>query len=153
MLCLTFSESGSYFLTQKFLKKPWKMAFLNAQYNRFLSSRPIQKDLLRNFLWPNFDFNSFERLALLCQKMLSTSSLKNLKKDLKMTISNAQKILFLSSRSIQKHFLRTLLWPSFDLNRFERFALPSQKMLSTSSLKNLQIPEYRCFETLRTFDF
>ena len=129
------------------------MAFFDAQYNRFLSSRPIQKDLLRNFLWPNFDFNSFERLALLCQKMLSTYSLKNLKKDLKMTISNAQNILFLSSRSIQKHFLRSLLWPSFDLNSFERFALLFQKMLPTSSLKNLKKDWKRSFWNAQNIRF
>ena len=59
------------------------MTFLNTQHIRFLSSRQIQKHLLRSFLRRNFDLNSFERFALLSQKMVSTSSPKNLKKKLK----------------------------------------------------------------------
>ena len=125
----------------KLWKKTWKMTVPNAHKIRFLSSRSIQKHFLRRLLWPNFDLNSFERFALLSQKMVSTSSLKNLKENRKMTFPNAQNIRFLSSRSIQKLFLRSWLWPNFDLNSFEHFPLPSQKMVSTSSLKTLKIAE------------
>ena len=46
-----------------------------------------------------------------------------------------------SWKYLSNHFLRSFLWPNFDLNSFERFALLSQKMVSTSSLKNLQTAE------------
>ena len=35
-----------------------------------------------------------------------------------------------------KLFLKSFLWPNFDLNSFDHFASLSQKMVSTSSLKN-----------------
>ena len=56
----------------------------------------------------------------------------------------------LSSRYPQDHFLRSLLSPSFDLNRFGRFASLSQKMVSTSPLKTLEKSEKRPFQTLTT---
>ena len=56
----------------------------------------------------------------------------------------------LSSRQLQNHFIRSFLWPNFDLSTFEHFALLSRKMVSTSSLKNLQ-KHWNSFETLRTF--
>ena len=37
-----------------------------------------------------------------------------------------------------KYFLRSFLWPNFDLNTLERFASFSQKTVSVLSLKNLQ---------------
>ena len=96
---------------------------------------------LRSFLRLNFDLNNFERFASLSRKMVPTSSPKIVKKNWKMTFPNAHNICFLSSRSIQKHFLRRLLWPNFDLDSFERFALLFQEMVSTSSPKNLPTAE------------
>ena len=60
---------------------------------------------------------------------------------------------FFSSRYLENHFLRSFLWPHFDLNSFELFVLLSQKMVSTLSLKNLKKSEKCSFQTLRTFVF
>ena len=60
---------------------------------------------------------------------------------------------FQSSKLLQNHFLRSSLYPSFDLNSFERFASLSQKMVSTQLLKNLQKSQKCPFQTLKTFDF
>ena len=61
--------------------------------------------------------------------------------------------LFFSSRQLQNHFLRSFLWPNFDLNSLERFTSLFQKMISTSSLKNLQKTEKCSIQTLTTFVF
>ena len=61
--------------------------------------------------------------------------------------------LFFISRQLQNHFLGSFLWPNFDLSSVERFASLSQKMISTSSLKNLQKAEKCCIQTLTTFIF
>ena len=60
---------------------------------------------------------------------------------------------FLSSRKIQNHFVRSFLWPNFNLNSFERFGSLSQKIVSTSSLKNLQKTAKCTFQKLRTCGF
>ena len=111
-----------------------------SEHSVFRSSYP-KNHFLRSFLWLNFDLDNFQFFASLSQEVLPTSSPKIKKKNWKMIFSNAQNIRFLSSRSIQKHFLRSLLWLNFDLNSFKRFSLRSQKMLSTSSIKNLQTAE------------
>ena len=54
---------------------------------------------------------------------------------------------FLSSKKLQNHFLRSFLWPNFDLITFEHFASLSQKMVSILSLKNFRETEWS-FETL-----
>ena len=60
---------------------------------------------------------------------------------------------FLTSRWLQNHFLRSFLWPNFDLNSFESFASLSQKMISTLSLKDLQKTENCSFQMLRILVF
>ena len=62
-------------------------------------------------------------------------------------------ILVSSFRKCENHYPRSSLWPNFDLNNFERFASLSQKMVSTSSVKNFQKTEKCSFQTLRTFVF
>ena len=61
--------------------------------------------------------------------------------------------LFLSSRSLQNHFLRSFLQPNFDLITLERFLSLYRKIVSTSSLKNLQKTKKCSFQMLRTLAF
>ena len=101
-------------------------------------------------LWPNFDLNHFCRFALLSHKMVSTLSLKICKKP-KMSLSESSEHLFLISRSLQNHFLKSFLWPTLNLIGLEVSVLLSQKMVSTLLLTNLQKTEKCPFQTLRTF--
>ena len=80
---------------------------------------------------------------------LRTASIKNLQK----CYFKCPQYSFLSSRKLEKHFLRSFLWPNFDLNSSLRFASLSQKMVSTLSLKNFQKTEKHPFQTLRTVAF
>ena len=72
-------------------------------------------------------------------------------KKLKNSLFKRSQHSFLSSSLLQNHFLRRFLWPNFDLNSFERFALLFLKMVSTLPLKTLQKTEKWSFQTLRTF--
>ena len=96
-------KNGFNFVTQKFAEKLKNALFKRWQHS-LLSSRLLQNDFLKRFLWwnfdlnrrsfllpnfdlnrrsflrPNFDLNSFDRFASLSQKTVSTSSLKNLQK-------------------------------------------------------------------------
>ena len=74
-------------------------------------------------------------------------------KNLKNALDKRTKHWLLSFRRLQNHFLRSFLWPNFDLNCFERFAWLFQKMVSTLPLKNLQKTEECPFQMLRTFVF
>ena len=49
----------------------------------FLSLKYLQNHFLRNFVWANFDLNSFERFASLSLKVISTWSCRNLQKTVK----------------------------------------------------------------------
>ena len=60
---------------------------------------------------------------------------------------------FLRSGQLQNYLLKSFLWPNFDLNSLEHFASFSQKMISTSSLKNSQKTEKCSFKTLTTYIF
>ena len=71
-------------------------------------------------------------------------------KKLKNALFKHSEHLFLSSRYLQNIFLRSSLWPTFDLKFFERFASLSQKMFSPSPLKNLLKCEKCSFRMLRT---
>ena len=74
-------------------------------------------------------------------------------KKLKNALFRRSEHSFFSSRQLHNHFLRSFLWPNFVLNSFELFASLSQKLVSTSSLKNLQKTEKCPFQKLRTFGF
>ena len=56
-------------------------------------------------------------------------------KKLKNALFKAFKHSLLSSRFLKSQFLRSSLWPNFDLRSYERLASLSQKMVSISSLK------------------
>ena len=112
-----------------------------------LELKEASNHFLRKFLWPNFNLNSFWCFASLSQKMVSTSSLKNCKK-LKISFSKCSEHSFYLSRLLQNHFLKSLLWPTLNLNVLEGTVSLSQKTVSTSSLKNFQK-----LKRLRTFVF
>ena len=99
-----------------------------------IAAKPFSEKLL----WPNFDLNSFKWFASPYKKKVSTSSLKNLQKTKKRTFQTFRKFI-IESKVASNHFLRSFLWPNFDLNSFEHFASLSQKTVSISSIKNLQI--------------
>ena len=69
--------------------------------------------------------------------MVSTSSLKNLQKIEKRHFQTLKTFVF-ELEVASKAFSKSFLWLNFDLSHFEHFASLSQKMISTSSLKNLQ---------------
>ena len=102
--------------------------------------------------WPNFDLICLKRSVSLSQKIVSTSSLKNVQK-LKNDLFKRSQHSFLSSRWLENHFPRSFLWPSFDLNNFGRFAWVFQKMVSNSSPKTLEKTEKVPFQTLTTLLF
>ena len=60
---------------------------------------------------------------------------------------------FLSSRMLQNHFVRMLFCLNFALNSSEYFAWLFQKMISISSLKNLQKTGKCSFQMLTKFAF
>ena len=87
---------------------------------------------------------SLERFPSLCQEVISLWSLKNLS-NLKNESFKHTQHPFLSLKYLQNHFLRNFVWANFDLNSFERFGSLFHKMVSTSSLKNLQKIKKRPF--------
>ena len=58
---------------------------------------------------------------------------------------------FLSPKLLDIALLRSYLSANFDLSSLERFALLSQKIISTWSIKNLEKTEKCAFQTLTTF--
>ena len=74
-------------------------------------------------------------------------------KNWKMPYPNAQNIRFWAQGSCKNHFLRSFLWPNFDLNGYGCFALLSQKMFSTSTPKISKKSEKYYFQMLKTFGF
>ena len=111
----------------------------------------LQNHFLRSFLWPNFDLNSFECFVSLSQKMVSNSSFKNQQKTEKCSFQTFWTFVF--DLKVPPKPFSSSWWPNFYLNSFERIASLSQKMVSTSSLKNLQKTEKCTFQKLRTIAF
>ena len=58
---------------------------------------------------------------------------------------------FLSPKLLDIALLRSYLSANFDLSSLERFALLSQKIISTWSIKNLEKTEKCAFQTLTAF--
>ena len=81
-LCLTFPENGFNFNTQKVEKNPEKCHFQKLKTFAF-EIKVASNHFPKSFLWPNFNLNGLEDSALLSQKTVSTSSLKNLKRIVK----------------------------------------------------------------------
>ena len=129
-----FPRKSFQFCQLKICKKLKKAIFKCPQY-LLLSSRKLQNHFLRIFLWSNYDLNNFQHFTSLSQKMVSTSSIKNLERTKKCYFWMPT-IFVLSSRKLQNQFLRSSFWSNFDLNSFWCFASLSQKMVSISSLKN-----------------
>ena len=111
----------------KIWKKLKNAIFKRPQY-WFLSSRKLRNHFLRRFLWPNFDLNNFKCFALLFQKMVSTSSLKNCKKRENFTFQMLTPFV-LYRKVASKLFSKKLPMTNFSV---------SQKTVSTLSLKILQ---------------
>ena len=116
MFCLTFPENGFKFVTQKTCKKLKKYSFQTLRTFAFelkVTSKPFSKNILRSFLWPNFDLSSFERLASLSQKIVSTSSLKNLQKIEKCSFHTLRTFVFeleVTSKPFSKKITITKFW-------------------------------------------
>ena len=129
----------------KMCKKVKSIYFKPTQY-LFLSSRKLQNPFPASFRWPNFDLITFEHIASLSQKLVSTSSLKNVQK-IKNTIFKRPQHLFLSSSKLQNHFLRRFLLRNFDLISFWCFSLLSQLRYSKIWKKSKKC----LFQRSRTF--
>ena len=84
--------------------------------------------------------------------MVSTSSLKNLQKTERCSFQRLSKFVF-QLKVASKPFFRKLRQPHFNFNSLERFASLSQTLVSTSSLKSLQITEKCYFQTITTLVF
>ena len=102
----------------------------------FLSSRLLQNHLLRSFFWPNFDLNRFERFVSLSRRTVSTLSLENLQNTEKSPFWTLRTfVLELKVASIP--FSKKLPVTKFRFKQFWAPCLTLQKMVSTSSIKNL----------------
>ena len=110
-----------------------------------VASKPFSKML------PMTTFG-FERSASTSQKMTSTLLIKNLQNSEKCHCPMFRTYIF-NFKVAWNHFLKWFLWPTLNLNRFECFAWFSQKMISTSPLKNLRNNDTYHFSRLRTFVF
>ena len=103
--CLNFPENVLTSSLKNF-KKTQKSSFLTHGIFAFelkVASKPFSKRIPP---WPNFDWSSLEGLASLSQKMVSISSLKNLR------------TLVFELKVAPKQFSVKFLIPNFDLNRF-----------------------------------
>ena len=76
---------------------------------------------------------------------------KKLQKHWKFPFPNAQTNSFLTWGLLKNHLLKSSLWPNSNLIGLEFNFLLSQKMVSTSLLKNLQKTEKCPFQALKTF--
>ena len=111
-----------------------KFIFYEGSYNQILIS------IVLNAL-PHFPRNRFQLCHSKTCKKLNNALLKH------------SQYSFWRSRYLQNSFLRSFLWPKFDLNSVERFASLCQKIIWTLSLKNLQKTGKWNFQTLWTFVF
>ena len=136
-----------------FAAKIWKIPFSNSQNIRFRAPGSFQNRFIRSFLWPNFDFNSFERFASLFQKKpklpskpfskmlpffkdfwtlcltfskktVSTLPLKNLQKTEKCHFSRFTIFVF-GLKVASKPFSKILYMNNFEFKKFWFFALLS----------------------------
>ena len=142
--CLAFPENGFNFVTQKFAKNLKNALFKRSEHS-FLSSRCLQHYFVRNFQWSDFDLNTLPHSQT---KWFQLRQSKISKKPRNAIFKRPQYWL-LNSRNLQTHFLRSFLWPYFDLNSFWCFVSLSHKMISTSSIKNfkkLKISLSKCKE-------
>ena len=133
--------------------KKQKNALSNAQNIRLFELNVVSKPFSKKLSMTKFWFKKFENFAWVSQKIISTSSIKNLQKAKKNPIFKRPQYWFLSSMWLQNHFLKSFLWPNFDLNSFWCFASISQKIVSTLTLKNFKKSENLPFQMLRTFVF
>ena len=99
-----------------------------------------------------FWFKKLEHFASFSQKIVSTSSIKNLQEN-KKCYFQMPTVLVLELKAVQNRFLRSFLWSNDDLNSLWCFASLSQKMVSTSPPNNLQKTEKFSLQTFRTFVF
>ena len=126
--------------------KKLKISLSKCLEHSFLISRSLQNYFLKSFLWPTWNFIRLESSLSLSQKWFQFRHSKICEK-LKNVFFKRSEHSFLSSRSLQNHFLRNFLWPNFDLNSFEHFVWLFQEMVSTSSIKNLKKTKKWNFQT------
>ena len=127
MFCRNFLRNGFNFVTQK-LQKTKNFPFRMLKH-LFLISRLLQNHFLKKLPTANF--------VLLCQKMISISSLKTSQKTEKcpfQMLTTFASELKVASKPLSTKFFMT----KFDLNSFSHLASLSMKMVSTSPIKNLQ---------------
>ena len=149
-LCLAFSGNGLNFVTQK-LAKNGKRLFQNGHNICFLAqrcSKTISKEGSYGQILIKIDFKSLPQFLRKWFHFRHSKTCKKLKNAL---LKRSHSVL--SSRLLQNHFLRRFLWPNFKLDRFESFVSVFLKMVSNSSLKNLQKNEKCSFKMLIAFVF
>ena len=123
------------------------MPFPDAQNIRFepkVASKPFSKKLHTTKL------KKFWCFASLSQKTVSTSSLNNFRKTEQCPFQTLETFVFelnVASKPFSKKLHMT------ELKSFRCFASFSPKIVSTSSIKNLQKTEKCPFQTLRPFVF
>ena len=92
-------------------------AFKHIQHS-FWSLRYLQNHFSRNFVWANFDLNSFERFASLSLKVISTWSCRNLQKTVKCPFQRLTTFVFevkvasntFSKKLLMSNFLFKYIW-------------------------------------------
>ena len=142
MLSFTFPEKGFKFVTQKSAKN-WEMLFSNVCNIDFWGQvmNNIFYDTSFDQIFIQVLFNAFPHFARKWFHFGHWKICQNLKDE----AFKQTKHSFWSLRYLQNHFLRNFVWANFDLNSFERFGSLFHKMVSTSSLKNLQKIKKRPF--------
>ena len=127
MFCRTFLKNGFNFVTQK-LQKTKNFPFRILKH-LFLISRLLQNHFLQKLPIANF--------VLLSQKTISISSLKTLQKTEKCPFQILTTFVF-ELKVASKPFSTKFFMTKSDLNSFPHFVSLSLKLVSTSSIKNLQ---------------
>ena len=88
----------------------------------FLSLKYLQNHFLRNFVWANFDLNSFERFASLSLKVISTWSCRNLQKTVKCPFQRLTTFVF-EIKVASKTFSKKLSMSKFSFKEFSMLCL------------------------------
>ena len=101
----------------------------------FFSSRELQNHFLKSFLWPNFDLNTLNALLHFPRKWFQLRHSKNCKKLKNTAFQTLRRFAFEFKAQAPNHFLRSFLWPNFDLHSFWCFVSLSQFRYSKNCKK------------------
>ena len=107
---------------------------------------------LKCFPWKALDWNSFEGSELVSQKMVSTLSHKILQKMGKHNFQTLRRFVFDLKAALKPSSTMSPM-KNFAFKQFWRYGILFQKIVSTTSFKNLQNSVNNPFQTFRAFVF